>query len=442
MSKKNYHIVIGLGFGDEGKGKTVDYLCEKLDADLVVRYNGGAQAAHTVQRNGIRHTFRQFGSGALLGVQSYYSAYCSFCPVTAYEEAKALEQLGAFEEFVPTLWVDPRCPVITPFQMMYNRCTEDLLKHGSCGMGIWENLLLSKEDPSLTIFARDLFLEDSSILQSKLEAQAKHYNWKLKEFKTSMGIQPSHIADVKFSPLNVFDEIKAFKWFARQLHLMNNEVDGMVKLASLDPNSNPLTLKFAETVVFEGAQGHLLSAEYFDVTEHVTAYDINLENALNLCCKDLGTDPEGVVEIYGVMRSYMSRHGNGPLPLEHETPIENSDIGNPKNAYQGAIRTGPWSTSLLSMIDIHLSKHSSFGINHLVVNHLDQSPILASIDSCKWFEPEHYLKGNWNANTPEEVQPRQFLNQVSKKHVLGHSLKTLILGYSPEAKDMKTMKAI
>lgn len=62
-------ITVGLGFGDEGKGATVDFLVRERSADLVVRYSGGAQAGHhVVLPDGRRHTFSQFGAGTLAGV--------------------------------------------------------------------------------------------------------------------------------------------------------------------------------------------------------------------------------------------------------------------------------------------------------------------------------------------------------------------------------------
>jgi len=65
-------VTVGLGFGDEGKGAAVDFLCRRHGADLVVRYSGGSQAGHNVQLpDGRRHTFSQFGAGTLAGVSTY-----------------------------------------------------------------------------------------------------------------------------------------------------------------------------------------------------------------------------------------------------------------------------------------------------------------------------------------------------------------------------------
>src|SRR5206468_1773316 len=65
-------VTVGLGFGDEGKGAAVDFLCRRFGADLVVRYGGGSQAGHNVQLpDGRRHAFSQFGAGTLAGVKTY-----------------------------------------------------------------------------------------------------------------------------------------------------------------------------------------------------------------------------------------------------------------------------------------------------------------------------------------------------------------------------------
>src|SRR5215472_8223796 len=69
-------ITVGLGFGDEGKGATVDYLTRHFGADLVVRYCGGSQAGHNVQLpDGRRHTFSQFGAGTLAGASGRPRTY-------------------------------------------------------------------------------------------------------------------------------------------------------------------------------------------------------------------------------------------------------------------------------------------------------------------------------------------------------------------------------
>ena len=86
-------IVVGLGFGDEAKGATVDFLCAQDDVAGVVRFNGGAQAAHNVVADGRHHTFRQFGSGTLSGVPTFLSRYCLVEPIGLAGEAEDREIL-------------------------------------------------------------------------------------------------------------------------------------------------------------------------------------------------------------------------------------------------------------------------------------------------------------------------------------------------------------
>lgn len=86
--------VIGLGFGDEGKGITTDYLCSKTKNPLVVRFCGGSQVGHTVVHNGIRHVFSSFGSGTLRGVPTYWSHKCALDPIGMLNELDVLKEKG------------------------------------------------------------------------------------------------------------------------------------------------------------------------------------------------------------------------------------------------------------------------------------------------------------------------------------------------------------
>lgn len=102
--------VIGLGFGDEGKGLFTDYLCSQSANPLVVRFSGGQQAGHTVVRDGIRHVFSNFCAGALQGAPSYFSKFCTIDPIGIVNELTVLLDKGV----EPLLFIDTNCPVTTP----------------------------------------------------------------------------------------------------------------------------------------------------------------------------------------------------------------------------------------------------------------------------------------------------------------------------------------
>src|SRR5215475_2292594 len=107
-------ITVGLGFGDEGKGATVDYLTRKYNADLVVRYCGGSQAGHNVQLpDGRRHTFSQFGAGTLAGrVRTHLGPNVVIDPPALLRETQHLADLGV-ERPTALVTIHPRCLVTT-----------------------------------------------------------------------------------------------------------------------------------------------------------------------------------------------------------------------------------------------------------------------------------------------------------------------------------------
>ena len=120
-------ITVGLGFGDEGKGATIDYLARHFDADLIVRYCGGSQAGHNVELpDGRRHTFSQFGAGALVGgtnpPRTYLGPHMIIDPPALLREAEHLAELGVANP-ARLLTVHPRCLVTTVWHKLLNHLT-------------------------------------------------------------------------------------------------------------------------------------------------------------------------------------------------------------------------------------------------------------------------------------------------------------------------------
>ncbi len=113
--------VIGLGFGDEGKGMVTSSLATYYNNPMIVRYSGGHQAGHTVEFAGIKHTFVNFGSGTLFGCPTYWSKHCTFEPVGFLNELAVLvEKLEEkFEDI--KVYVHNDCPVTTPYDILHNQ---------------------------------------------------------------------------------------------------------------------------------------------------------------------------------------------------------------------------------------------------------------------------------------------------------------------------------
>jgi hypothetical protein len=144
-------IVVDLGFGDAGKGTVVDWLCsragERRGAALprtVVRFNGGAQAAHNVVTpDGRHHAFAQFGSGMFTpGVRTHLSGFVLVDPLALAAEAAQLASAGVAGA-LDRLTVDRDALLTTPYHRAANRARErarGAARHGSCGMGIGETV--------------------------------------------------------------------------------------------------------------------------------------------------------------------------------------------------------------------------------------------------------------------------------------------------------------
>ena len=170
-------IVVGLGFGDCGKGTLTDALVRRHDADLVVRHNGGAQAAHAVVlADGRSHVFHQFGSGTFIpGVGTFLSRHMLVNPLTLFWEEQELREVGVTDAF-ERLVLDRNALVTTPFHMAANRLREYARgegRHGSCGLGIGETTADSLELPDTdTLRVGDL--RDAPRLREKMLRYRAH----------------------------------------------------------------------------------------------------------------------------------------------------------------------------------------------------------------------------------------------------------------------------
>jgi adenylosuccinate synthase len=255
----NCKAVIGVGFGDEGKGITTDYLCPLSNNVLVVRFSGGQQAGHTVVLNGIRHVFSNFGSGTLRGIPTYWSKYCIVDPVGLINELTALVENG----INPLIYIDERCPITTPYDIYSNRKLEKKNQHGSCGVGI--GTTVNREEHFYTLHFGDLFYPE--IFKIKLEAIKQFYG---------------------------FDEEINIDYFLDYVDIVLNCKN--IKSIYSFPD------KFDE-IIFEGSQGLLLDPN-IGFFPHVTRANVGSKNIL-----DAGFKPE----LYLVTRAYQTRHGNGQM---------------------------------------------------------------------------------------------------------------------------------
>ena len=143
-------VVIGLNFGDEGKGVVTNFLAKTTNRD-VVRYSGGSQAGHTVVENGIKHVFSGFGSGTLSGKSTYWEDACPFDPVSVINEMAILKEKT---RKTPQLYVSSKCPLVTPMDKFASR-QGVYLENGTCGAGI--GTTITREEANYHLLLEDTF---------------------------------------------------------------------------------------------------------------------------------------------------------------------------------------------------------------------------------------------------------------------------------------------
>lgn len=317
------NAVIGLGFGDEGKGRTVDYLCSKLNNNIVVRFNGGHQAGHTVNYKNIKHTFSNFGSGTLRGVPTYWSEFCTVDPMGIINELAVLDALG----IIPILYIDPEAPVTTPADKLFNQYDTNQKNNGTCGVGF--GATIEREEKFYSLKYKDLF--NPTIRDLKINSIKEYYR--------------------KLSPM---------------FYCWNDFIKLCDKVIKLFPMTEySFIQRNFENITFEGAQGLLLDQKY-GFFPHVTR---SSTCALNI---DLLTGWHEDVHFYLVTRAYQTRHGNGPMTNEHiKFSVNNLNETNLTNEYQGQFR--------ISVLDLDLLKYSIENavnrerhIKTLVITCLDQ----------------------------------------------------------------------
>ena len=354
---KKVKIVIGANFGDEGKGVITDYITRTTEEPVVIRFNSGSQAGHTViSRDGTRHVFGHFGSGTFNNVPTFLSKYFVVNPLIFLKERNELINKGVN----PKVFVDSRCLITTPYDMMLNQMIENARgdkKHGSCGLGFNETLIRNKDNRyRLTMKEIDkdnmkatlIKIRDEYVIARLKEVNINSVMEEFKDILKSDDIIENFIYDVMEFQKNI--QIKEIK---------------------------DINTKY-KTLIFEGAQGLMLHQDY-KYFPHVTPSNTGIENVLNLldeCYRSKENELD--IEAIYVTRAYLTRHGEGPMPGEvNEKPYSKIvDLTNIYNKYQGNLRFGLLNIDLLNeniKYDFNKAKDYKFKVKKsIAVTCIDQ----------------------------------------------------------------------
>ncbi len=410
VSATRYASVLDLAFGDSGKGLFVDALTRRWQAHTIVRFNGGAQAGHnvvTAAEAGIpsrHHTFSQFGAGTFVpGTRTVLLDPFVLHPTALLVEAEALAAKGVGDALA-RLRIDARCRITTPYHQAAGRLRE-LQRggeaHGTCGVGVGETVRHSLEHPVETMRYADLLLPETAALK-KLHAIRETLLAELNELNPE-----KHAFEAELKVLQ--DEMLVLPWLRTARALARQCVPASVEeLREL--------LRQPGSVIFEGAQGILLD-EWRGFHPHTTWSSIT-PAALEAAVECLGLFAP--IEHYGVLRTYLTRHGTGPLPTQDDAlEVLLPEPHNHAEGWQGRFRRGHPDAVLL-----RYALEVAQGLSGIFISHLDAFDRAVPLKWC-----EHYAPASSHGGQIEKLQPG-VLGDLQHQNTLTHQLFEAIPQYA------------
>ena len=335
-----FYAVTGNNYGDEGKGLAVDYLTLK-GHNLVVRHNGGSQAAHTVDREDKRFVFHEISSGSFNGSDTYWSG--TFLP-DLYKLEEEIEGFAKISGKQVKIFASPDANTTLLYDVYLNQKKEEARgsdKHGSCGMGIWEATRRSRNGFGLTL--GEISSMSVSLLAAKLDEIEKEY---FIPRLASEGIADKLELDtIRYAGL-LKDVLRKY------VTLINDEAGLM---------------RSYDNVIFEGGQGLLLDTDRKDLWPHTTCSRTNIANPVNI----LDACGLRLDEAIYVTRAYLTRHGAGPFAEDPD--LHFTDETNIPNPWQDNMRFGRHG-KLTSLVGRAADDGSSYGVEAtLFVTHLNET---------------------------------------------------------------------
>jgi adenylosuccinate synthase len=401
------HVVIGSGWGDEGKGLITDYLVAKQKAAFVARFNGGGQAGHTVVTpDGKRHVFSHVGAGHYAGAQTVLGKRFIINPLILEREVGKL-----MPDDLPKIVSHGIAQVSTIFDMLLNASAEVIrgdARHGSCGLGI--NETVTRALSNIQLSASDLKTTSVSNLADTLECIARIW---VPRRADELGV-----GDVLSNPDTALGKIMTdANWLAHAEAMQR----GMAYISVIPDFEDPVFTQLG--IVFEGAQGLAideLMGEFPYVTRSLTGLPYAIETAAEMGIDEL--DP-----VY-VTRAYSTRHGAGPLPYEGVTfsEVNVTDTTNATNEWQGTIRFAPLNVIALAN-RVKADMERSKVLAHMVDVRVNEPTI--AVTCIDQVGPKVRVIAYEREVTMQAVDLPQFIENVT-------GIKVSLVSYGPTREDV------
>ena len=377
MNKGKVDVLLGLQWGDEGKGKVVDVLTPRYD--VVARFQGGPNAGHTLEFEGQKYVLRSIPSGIFQGEKTNIIGNgVVLAPDLFMEEAKALEQSG--HELKSRLHISKKAHLIMPTHRVLDAVYElqkGKNKVGTTGKGI---------GPTYTDKVSRVGLRVGDILENFEEkynkAKARHESI----IKSVLSTLPAEEAN---SFVYDITEVER-KWlegveYLRQFPIVDSEHE-----------INNL-LHSGKSILCEGAQGTMLDID-FGSYPFVTSSNTICAGA----CTGLGIGPNKIGDVYGIMKAYCTRVGAGPFPTElfDETGKKIRDLGHEYGAVTGRERRCGW-------IDLVALKYSIMvnGVTKLIMMKSDVLDGFDTIKACVAYKQNGNEIDYFPYNIEDNIEP-------------------------------------
>lgn len=365
MKTGKVDVLLGLQWGDEGKGKVVDVLTPKYD--VIARFQGGPNAGHTLEFEGQKYVLRSIPSGIFQGGKvNIIGNGVVLAPDLFMEEARELEKSG--HELKSRLHISKKAHLIMPTHRILDRAVEAAKgknKVGTTGKGI---------GPAYTDKTSRNGLRVGDILDDFASKYEVHKQRHLNILKALGWTDFEGLEETEKKWMEGID-------YLRQFNIVDSEheVNGL--------------LRDGKTILCEGAQGTMLDVD-FGSYPFVTSSNTICAGA----CIGLGIGPNKVGNVYGIMKAYCTRVGSGPFPTElfDETGQAIRDLGHEYGAVTGRERRCGW-------IDLVQLRYSIMinGVTKLIMM---KSDVLDSFDTIKACVAYELPDGTQTNNFPYDIE--------------------------------------
>lgn len=350
MNTGKVDVLLGLQWGDEGKGKVVDVLTPKYD--VVARFQGGPNAGHTLEFEGQKYVLRSIPSGVFQGGKiNIIGNGVVLAPDLFMNEAKDLEKSG--HELQSRLHISSKAHLIMPTHRILDRALEvakGKAKVGTTGKGI---------GPTYTDKVSRNGLRVGDILEGFEEKYAAHKERHMKMLSSMGWTDFDGLEETEKTWMEGVEFLRRFKIVDSE-HEVNR------------------TLKDGKSILCEGAQGTMLDVD-FGSYPFVTSSNTICAGA----CTGLGIGPNKVGNVFGIMKAYCTRVGSGPFPTElfDDTGKRIRDLGHEYGAVTGRERRCGW-------VDLVQLRYSIMvnGVTQLIMMKSDVLDDFDTIKACVAYE--------------------------------------------------------